>query len=74
MIAQPQYYGNLNNPFEFLILLNYNVCVINPIQASTMRKNNTYKTKTDKVDTFIIAKTLMVYPHQIFTTYALDGP
>ncbi|WP_246552191.1 IS110 family transposase [Vallitalea pronyensis] len=33
-----------------------------------MRKNNIRKTKTDKVDTFIIAKTLMIHPHRYFTT------
>lgn len=32
-----------------------------------MRKNNIRKTKTDKVDTYIIAKTLMMNPHRIFT-------
>ena len=32
--------------------------MLNPIKTSTMRKNNIRKTKTDKVDTYIIAKTL----------------
>jgi transposase len=64
------HYGN--NLVEFLILQNYKVCVINPIQTSTMRKNNIRKTKTDKVDTYIIAKTLMMNPHRLFTTYDLD--
>ena len=64
------HYGN--NLVEFLILHNYKVCVVNPIQTSTMRKNNIRKTKTDKVDTYIIAKTLMMYPHRLFTTYDLD--
>lgn len=64
------HYGN--NLVEFLILHNYKVCVINPIQTSTMRKNNIRKTKTDKVDTYIIAKTLMMNPHRLFTTYDLD--
>lgn len=36
------------------------VCMLNPIQTSNMRKNNIRKTKTDKVDTFVIAKTLMM--------------
>ncbi len=39
---------------------NYTFCVITPIQTSTMRKNNIHKTKTDKVDTYIIAKTLLI--------------
>ena len=64
------HYGN--NLVEFLVLHNYKVCVINPIQTSTMRKNNIRKTKTDKVDTYIIAKTLMMNPHRLFTTYDLD--
>lgn len=31
-----------------------------------MQKNNIRKTKTDKVDTYIIAKTLMMNPHRFF--------
>ena len=64
------HYGN--NLIEFLISNDYKVCVINPIQTSTMRRNNIRKTKTDKVDTFIIAKTLMMNPHRLFTAYDLD--
>lgn len=36
------------------------MCVLNPIMTSSMRKNNVRKTKTDKVNTFVIAKTLMM--------------
>ena len=64
------HYGN--NLVEFLLKRNYKVCVINPIQTSTMRKNNIRKTKTDKVDTFIIAKTLMMNPHRYFTQQDLS--
>lgn len=64
------HYGN--NLVEFLVKHNYKVCVINPIQTSTMRKNNIRKTKTDKVDTFIIAKTLMMNPHRYFTQQDLS--
>ena len=35
-------------------------CVLNPIKTSTLRKNNIRKTKTDKVDTYIICKVLMI--------------
>lgn len=56
-----------NNLVEFLVKRNYKVCVINPIQNKTMRKNNIRKPKTEKVDTYIIAKTLMMNPHRIFT-------
>ena len=36
------------------------MCVLNPILTSSMRKNNVRKAKTDKVDTFVITKTLMM--------------
>lgn len=64
------HYGN--NLVEFLVKHNYKVCVINPIQTSAMRKNNIRKTKTDKVDTYIIAKTLMLNPHRYFTQHDLS--
>ena len=48
-----------DNLVEFLVSKRYQVCVINPIQTSTMRKNNIRKTKTDKVDTLVIARTLI---------------
>lgn len=59
------HYGN--NLVEFLVKSHFKVCIINPIQTSAMRKNNIRKTKTDKGDTFIIAKTLMMNPHRFFT-------
>ena len=52
------HYGD--NFVRFLITRNYKVCVLNPIKTSIMRRNNMRKTKTDKVDTFVIAKTLMM--------------
>ena len=52
------YYGD--NLVRFLISKDFKVCVLNPIQTSSMRKNSVRKTKTDKVDTFVIAKTLMM--------------
>lgn len=46
---------------------------MNPIKTSTMRKNNIRKTKTDKVDTYIIAKTLMMQgSYRFYTFYDLD--
>ena len=60
------HYGD--NLVRFLIARDYKVCVLNPIKTSTMRKNNVRKTKTDKVDTFVIAKTLMVQDSLRFTT------
>ena len=59
------HYGN--NLLAFLVPKGFQVCLINPIQTSTMRKNNIRKTKTDKVDTFIICKTLMMQPHRFVT-------
>ena len=52
------HYGD--NLVRFLISRGFKVCVLNPIQTSSLRKNNIRKTKTDKVDTFVIAKTLMM--------------
>lgn len=61
------HYGN--NLLAFLVPKGFHVCLINPIQTSTMRRNNIRKTKTDKVDTFIICKTLMMQPHRFVTLY-----
>lgn len=61
-----------DNLVEFLVSKRYQVCVINPIQTSTMRKNNIWKTKTDKVDTLIIARTLITQPHRFFTQEDID--
>lgn len=63
------HYGN--NLLLFLVPKGYKVVLINPIQTSTMRKNNIRKTKTDKVDTLIICKTLMMQPHRFVTLYDL---
>ena len=60
------HYGD--NLVRFLISKDFKVCVLNPIQTSFMRKNNVRKTKTDKVDTFVIAKTLMMQDSLRFLT------
>ncbi len=59
------HYGN--NLVHYLFTNDYNVCVINPIQTSVMRKNNIRKTKTDKVDAILIAKTLMMNHFRLVT-------
>ena len=59
------HYGN--NLLMFLVPKGYKVVVINPIQTATLRKNNIRKTKTDKVDTFIIAKALMINEYRFVT-------
>ena len=49
------------------------MCVLNPIKTCQMRKNNIRKTKTDKVDTYVIAKTLMMQDNLRFISfYDLD--
>ena len=65
------HYGD--NLVRYLVAENFQVCVLNPIMTSTMRKNNIRKTKTDKVDTYIIAKTLMMQDsYRFITFYDLD--
>ena len=60
------HYGD--NLVRFLICKEFKVCVLNPLSTSSMRKNNIRKTKTDKVDTFVIAKTLMMQDSLRFIT------
>lgn len=65
------HYGD--NLVQYLVAENFLVCVLNPIKTSTMRKNNIRKTKTDKVDTYIIAKTLIMQDsYRFITFYDLD--
>lgn len=65
------HYGD--NLVRYLIASSFNVCVLKPIKTSSMCKNNIRKTKTDKVDTYIIAKTLMMQNFYRFVTfYDLD--
>ncbi len=52
------HYGD--NLVRYLVACGYSVCVLNPIQTASLRRNNIRKTKTDKIDTHIIAKTLMM--------------
>ena len=65
------HYGD--NLVRYLVASFYKVCVLNPIKTFTMRKNNIRKTKTDKVDTFVISKTLMMQnSYRFVTSYDLD--
>ena len=61
------HYGD--NLVRYLVAEFYQVCVLNPIKTCQMRKNNIRKTKTDKVDTFVIAKTLMMQDDLRFITF-----
>ncbi len=54
---------------RYLVAELYQVCVA-PIKTCQMRKNNICKTKTDTVDTYVIAKTLMMQDDLRF--YDLD--
>lgn len=60
------HYGN--NLVSFLVSKDFHVCVINPIQTASLRKNNIRKTKTDKVDTLVIAKAVALMDHPRFVT------
>ena len=60
------HYGD--NLVRFLVDRDFKVCVLNPLMTSAMRQNNVRKTKTDKVDTFVIAKTLMTQDSLRFLT------
>lgn len=51
----------------FLYSSGYRLTVINPIQTATLRKTNIRKTKTDKVDTFLIIKSLMVNTCRLYS-------
>ena len=57
------------NLLAFLVPKGFHPCLINPVQTSTLRKNNIRKIKTDKVDTFFICKTLMMQPIRFVTLY-----
>ena len=62
-----------DNLVRYLVAELYKVCVLNPIKTSQLRKNNIRKTKTDKVDTYVIAKTLMMQDNLRFVSfYDLD--
>ncbi len=52
------HYGD--NLVRYLVVNSYKLCVLTPPKASTMRKNNIRKTRTYKVDTYIICKTLVM--------------
>lgn len=64
------HYGN--NLVEFLVAKGYRFCVLNPILTSDTRKRNIRNVKTDKMDTFTIARTLMQGDHRLFEKQDLD--
>ncbi len=55
------------NIISFLFDRGFKIAVINPIQTSSVRKSAIRKIKTDKVDTFVIIKTLLLCDYSILT-------
>lgn len=55
------------NVIFFLHSLGFNLAVINPVQTAAMRKTGIRKTKTDKVDSLLICKTLAVNAFRLYT-------
>lgn len=53
--------------------LGYRIAVINPIQTATLRKTNIRKTKTDRVDTLLIIKSMIVNNHRLYTKIDIDS-
>lgn len=65
------HYGH--NLVRYLVSSSLHVCVLNLIKTSSIRKNNIRKTKTDKVDIYIVAKTLMMQDsYRLVIFYGLD--
>lgn len=57
----------------YLYNMGYSIALINPIQTSTLRKSNIRKTKTDKVDTILIIKSMVLNNYRIFTQSDIDS-
>ena len=65
------HYGK--NIISYLFNLDYKIGIINPIQTSNLRKSNIRKTKNDKVDTFIIIKSLTLNNYTLVTTRDINN-
>jgi transposase len=59
------HYGE--NLLSYLFQRDFKVCLINPMQTAALRKTEIRKTKTDKVDAMLVAKSLMVNKHRLYT-------
>lgn len=70
-LESTSHYGE--NLIYYLHDLGYLITVINPIQTATLRKTNIRKTKTDKVDTILIIKSMILNNHRIFTKTDVDS-
>jgi len=70
-LESTSHYGE--NLICYLYNMGYHIAVINPIQTATLRKSNIRKTKTDKVDTILIIKSMILNNHRIFTQDDIDS-
>jgi transposase len=61
------------NLVSFLFTRGFKVCIINPIQTSSLRKSNIRKTKTDSVDTYLIIKALSLHRFRLFSEHDYDS-
>lgn len=62
------HYGD--NLVRFLVSKDYQVCVLNPLEIFSLRKNKIRKTKTDRVDSLLIAQALLLRKEYRF--YSLE--
>lgn len=60
------------NLIQFLYERNYSIAVINPIQTDSLRDSNIRKTKTDKIDTMLIAQCLMLNKYSLVQAKDID--
>lgn len=65
------HYGE--NIISYLFNLDYKIGIINPIQTSNLRKSNIRKTKNDKVDTFIIIKSLTLNNYTLISSRDINN-
>lgn len=65
------HYGE--NIISYLFNLDYKIGIINPIQTSNLRKSNIRKTKNDKVDTYIIIKSLSLNNYTLVTSREINN-
>jgi transposase len=62
-LESTSHYGE--NLIAFLYNKSFKVAIINPIQTAAIRKSSIRKTKTDKIDTFVIIKSLRVNDYNL---------
>ena len=61
------------NLTSFLFTRGFQICIINPIQTSSLRKSNIRKTKTDSVDTYLIIKALSLKHYRLFAEHDFES-